>query len=190
MSASEVSAVHQPVLAIDFPPKHSRLTTLFRFIMAIPLVLFIYVYEIVALIAVIVAWFALLITGRYPAGLYTFVSGFVRYYMRFIAYVFLAVDAYPPFSGGEHPEYPVHVTIPPAKAKYSRLKVLFRFLYVIPMAILVYILLIVMYVLVIIAWFIIIVSGRLPAFIATYIQFALGWLLKTEALILLLTENY
>jgi hypothetical protein len=185
-----VSATDGTALAIDFPPKHSRLTTFFRFILAIPLVLFIYVYEIVTLIAVIIAWFALIITARYPAGLYRFVSGFLRYYIRFIAYFLLAVDAYPPFGGGEHPEYPVHVTIPEAKEKYSRLKALFRFIYLIPMAILVYILLIVLYVLVIIAWISIIISGRLPGFIATYMQFAFGWLLKLEALSLLLTENY
>jgi hypothetical protein len=182
--------VQAPVLAIDFPPKHSRLTTLFRFILAIPLVLFIYVYEILALLAVIISWFALVITARYPDDLYRFVSGFLRYYMRFISYVLLAVDVYPPFGGGEYPEYPVHVTIPDRKERYSRLKALLRFFYVIPMAILVWVLMIVLYVLVVLAWIAILISGRLPEFIATYMRFALGWLLKLEALALLLTENY
>ena len=127
MSASDGTA-----LTIDFPPKHSRLTTFFRFLLAIPLVIFIYVYEIVTFIAVVIAWFAIVITGRYPAGLYNFVSGFLRLYVRFVSYVFLAVDVYPPFGGGEYPDYPVHVTIPPRKAKYSRLKTLFRFIYIIP----------------------------------------------------------
>jgi hypothetical protein len=177
-------------LTIDFPVRHSRLTTFFRFILAIPLFLFLYVYEIAAFVAVIIAWFALVITGRYPSGLYRFVSGFLRYYMRVVAYILLAVDAYPPFDGGEHPEYPVHVTIPECKAEYSRLKVLLRIFYLIPMAILVYVLMIVLYVLVVVAWVAIVIAGRLPGLIATYAQFALGWLLKFEGLALLLTENY
>jgi hypothetical protein len=177
-------------LTIDFPLRHSRLTTFFRFILAIPLFLFIYVYEIAAFVALIIAWFALVITGRYPDGLYRFVSGFLRYYIRVVAYILLAVDAYPPFDGGEHPEYPVHLTLAERKPQYSRLKVLLRVFYLLPMAILVYVLMIVLYVLVIIAWVAIVISGRLPGFIATYAQFALAWLLKFESLALLLTENY
>jgi hypothetical protein len=177
-------------LTIDFPPRRNRLTTFVRFILAIPLFLFIYVYEIATFVALIIAWFALVITGRYPDGLYRFVSGFLRYYMRLVSYVLLAVDAYPPFGGGEYPEYPVHVTIPEPKPQYSRLKVLLRVFYVLPMAILVYVLMIVLDLLVIIAWVAIVISGRLPGFIATYAQFALGWLLKFEALALLLTEDY
>ena len=50
------------------------------------------------------------------------------------------------------------------------------------MAILVCVLLIVLYVLVVLAWLIILVTGRLPGFIAKYMQFALGWLVKFEAL--------
>jgi hypothetical protein len=177
-------------LAIEFPSQHNRLTTFFRFILAIPLFVFIWVYEIAAFVALIIAWFALVSTGRYPDGLYRFVSGFLRYYIRVVAYVLLAVDVYPPFGGGEYADYPVHVTIPERKPHYSRLKALLRFFYLIPMLILVYGLMIVLYVLVIVAWVAIVVSGRLPEFIATYAQFALGWLLKFQALALLLTENY
>jgi hypothetical protein len=179
-----------PALTIEFPLTRSRLTTFFRCILAIPLILFLYVYEIAAFVALIIAWFALLITGRYPDGIYRFVSGFLRYYIRLVSYILLVVDTYPPFGGGDYPEYPVHVALPQPKPQYSRLKVLLRIFYVLPMLILVYFLMIALYVLVIIAWFAIVISGRLPAFIATYMQFALGWLLKLEGLALLLTENY
>jgi len=177
-------------LEIEFPPQHNRLTTFFRFILAIPLFLFIWVYEIAALVAVIIAWFALVITGRYPDGLYRFVSGFLRYYMRVVCYILLVVDVYPPFGGAEYPDYPVHVAIPERKQEYSRRKALLRFFYLLPMLILVCFLMIVLYVLVIIAWVAIVVSARLPEFIATYAQFALGWLFTFQALALMLTENY
>jgi Domain of unknown function (DUF4389) len=177
-------------ISIDFPEKHSRLTTLFRVFLAIPLYIFGYVYEILALICVLVTWFVMVITARYPSGLYKFVSGYLRFYGRFSAYLLLAVDKYPPFSGGEFADYPVQVTIPERKAKYSRLKAFFRFIYVIPAYIVVAVLGMVLLVVEILAWIIILISGRMPAFIADYIQFTLGWAVRLLGLYLLLVENY
>jgi hypothetical protein len=177
-------------VSVDFPPKHSRLTTFFRWILVIPLLVFGYVYEIVAFLAVIITWFAMIVTGRYPSGLYSFVSGFVRFQLRMAAYMFLLVDVYPPFSGGEHPEYPVRITIPERKLKYSRLKAFFRFIYIIPAYIVVAVLVLVSFLLDVLAWIVILVSGRLPGFIERYMAFTFGWLLKYEALYFLLIENY
>jgi uncharacterized membrane protein len=175
---------------IDHAQKRSRLTALFRILLAIPVIIVAYVYELVTLIAVIIAWFALLITGRYPEGLYNFVAGFVRFYLRLTGYLFLAVDAYPPFSGADDPDYPLHVSIPERKDHYNRLLVLLRIPFAIPLGIYVYLLLIVFEILSVIAWFVIVIAGRLPSFIASYQQFTLGWLARVEALVLLLTESY
>ena len=177
-------------ITIDFPAKHSRLTTFFRLLLAIPLAIFAYVYEICALIALLVAWVVMVITGRYVEGIYAFESGFVRFYLRYLSYVILAVDAYPPFGGGEDAAYPVQVTIPPRQDKYSRLKAFFRIIYIIPAYLIVAVLGIGLYLLVILAWFIILITGRLPGFIADYMQFVLGWELKLQGLLLLLAENY
>ncbi len=185
-----IDGLRTPAVSVDFPPKHSRLTTFFRWILVIPVLVFGYVYEIVAVLAVIITWFAMIVTGRYPAGLYSFVSGFVRFQLRMAAYMFLLVDVYPPFGGGEYPEYPVHVTIPERKLKYSRLKAFFRFIYIIPAYIVVAVLVLVFFVLDVLAWFTILISGRLPGFIERYMAFTFGWLLKYEALYFLLIENY
>ena len=119
-------------LTIAAPLKHNRLTTFFRYFLAIPLLIVNYVYAIIAYIAVVIAWFAIVITGRYPAGLYGVAAGYLRFSTRVVAYMMLAVDAYPPFSGDEALDYPVPFHNPERKERYSRLKTLFRVIYIIP----------------------------------------------------------
>ena len=52
----------------------------------------------ITVITVIVAWFAIVFTGRYPRGMFDFVEGVIRWHNRVVAYVFVLVtDAYPPF---------------------------------------------------------------------------------------------
>ena len=53
------------------------------------------------LVVVIIAWFAILFTGRYPRGIFDFVEGVIRWHNRVVAYAFILVtDRYPPFSFG------------------------------------------------------------------------------------------
>jgi Domain of unknown function (DUF4389) len=188
--STDAGASRTPTVTIDFPQRRSRLTTLFRFVLALPLYIFGYVYAILAFLAAIVTWLVMIFTARYPKGLYAFVSGYLRFYMRFVAYLYVLVDAYPPFGGGEAPGYPVQVTIPERKERYSRLKAFFRFIYVLPMAILIYVLVIVFVVLDVIGWISILITARMPHFIERYAQFALGWFIKFYGLYFLLTENY
>ena len=55
--------------------------------------------DIAAVVVVIIAWFAILFTGRYPRGMFDFVTGVVRWSLRVTACAFLLVtDRYPPFS--------------------------------------------------------------------------------------------
>jgi hypothetical protein len=50
-------------------------------------------------VVVIVAWFAILFTGRYPRGIFDFVQGVIRWHNRVTGYAFVLVtDRYPPFS--------------------------------------------------------------------------------------------
>jgi hypothetical protein len=175
-------------LAIASPLKHSRLTTFFRWILFIPLAIVNYLYAIAAYIAVIVAWFAIVFTARYPAGLYDFVAGYLRFSSRVVAYVMLTVDVYPPFNGGEAPDYPVQVHIPERKERYSRLKTLFRIVYIIPAYVIVIVLGILLYLAVIVSWFAILLTARDP--FTNYKHYALGWVLKYAALSLLVIEDY
>jgi hypothetical protein len=98
-STTEEQAVH---LDIDYPDVErdlNRWLPLVKWILAIPHYLVLVVLVVVALLAIIVAWFAILITGRYPRPLFDFVVGVGRWSLRVNAYAFLLVtDRYPPFS--------------------------------------------------------------------------------------------
>ena len=96
-----------------------------------PQFVFAWFYAIAFYVVLVIAWFALLFTGRWPCGLYGFAGGFLRYITRLSAYFFLGVSNYPPFSGAEDDSYPVRVHIAPPLDRYSRLKVFFRPIYAI-----------------------------------------------------------
>jgi len=56
---------------------------------------------IAMVVVVIVAWFAILFTGRYPRSMFNFVEGVIRWYNRVVGYAFILVtDRYPPFKLG------------------------------------------------------------------------------------------
>ncbi|HEU0013848.1 MAG TPA: DUF4389 domain-containing protein [Longimicrobium sp.] len=75
-----------------------RLTVGFRIILAIPHLLAVWVLGVAWGLATVIAWFAILFTGRYPAGLYGFAVGVLRWTTRVEAYLLLLHDDYPPFS--------------------------------------------------------------------------------------------
>ena len=69
-----------------------------KWLLAIPHYVVLFFLEIAAFVVVIVAWFAILFTGRYPRGLFDFVEGVIRWHNRVVGYAFtLVTDEYPPF---------------------------------------------------------------------------------------------
>lgn len=75
-----------------------RVTVAFRLLLAIPHLVVVWALGIVWGIATIIAWFAILFTGRYPPALYDFGVGVFRWNIRLEAYLLLLRDEYPPFS--------------------------------------------------------------------------------------------
>jgi len=98
-STVDQQSVH---LELDYPNVESDLNQwmpLVKWFLAIPHFIVLAVLSVVAFFAVIIAWFAILFTGRYPRGLFDFVVGVVRWWLRVQAYATLLVtDRYPPFS--------------------------------------------------------------------------------------------
>lgn len=75
-----------------------RLTVGFRLILAIPHLLAVWLLGVAWFLTTVVAWFAILFTGRYPPALYDFGVGVLRWNTRVEAYLLLLHDAYPPFT--------------------------------------------------------------------------------------------
>jgi hypothetical protein len=98
-STVEEQDVH---LDLDYPDAErdlNRWLPLVKWLLAIPHYLVLIVLTVGALFAVVFAWFAILVTGRYPRGLFDFVVGVGRWGLRVQAYAFLLLtDRYPPFS--------------------------------------------------------------------------------------------
>jgi Domain of unknown function (DUF4389) len=90
-----------PRLRVDFSPEltdRNRLTVAFRIILVIPQLIALFVLDIVAFVVTVVAFFAVLFTGRWPEGMQTLVLNIARWYLRVEAYYLLLVDEYPPFA--------------------------------------------------------------------------------------------
>jgi hypothetical protein len=82
----------------EYPQKLSRLLIFVKGLLAIPHFIVLFVLGICAYFVTVIAWFAILFTGRYPRGLFDFTSGLIRWQTRVSSYLYLLTDAYPPFS--------------------------------------------------------------------------------------------
>jgi hypothetical protein len=68
-------------------------------LLAIPDFIVLIFLDIAMIVVVVLAWFAILFTRRYPRGIFEFVQGVIRWHNRVTAYAFVLVtDRYPPFS--------------------------------------------------------------------------------------------
>jgi Domain of unknown function (DUF4389) len=97
-STDEEQYVHLDIAYPDVHQDLNRWLPLVKWFLAIPHYIVLAFLWIGAVVAVIIAWFAILFTGRYPRGLFDYVQGVIRWGNRVSAYAFLLVtDRYPPF---------------------------------------------------------------------------------------------
>lgn len=174
----------------DYVEERSRLTAFFRLILAIPLAIWLYLYGIVAAVALVIAWFAIVFTAHYPKGLYDFVAGFTRFLTRFTAYAALLSDPYPPFGGADDPDYPVRMNFAGPLDRYSRAKTFFRMILAIPVLFVRYVMGLLLEIGAVAAWVVIVITGKMPRGLFDLMVLANSYTARSDAYIYLLTETY
>ena len=174
----------------DFDEHQSRLRTFFRIIIAIPWLIVAAIYGIGAQIAAVIAWFAIVFSGRYPEGLYNFNVGFLRMVTRVNGFTYLLNDEWPAFTGEDDPAYPIRLEAAEPLPHYSRMKTLFRLVVGIPVMILAYVQSLILGVCHLIGWFVLLFTGKLPAGLFNPMRSASAYLARAGAYFLLLTEDW
>ena len=183
-----VSVSVEPALA-----NRNRLTTAFRLILAIPHIVLVggvgrggLIGAVVFFLA-IVSWFTILISGTHIVGIRQLTTFYMRWRVRALAYLMLLEDAYPPF--GDSP-YPASIEIVDPADPRDRLTVAVRLLIVIPQVFVLVFVLLAWSLATIAAWFIILLTGGYPQGLYEFGVGALRWVLRVEAYVLLLVDEY
>ena len=125
--------MHPVRLIVSDDLRRSRLTVLFRLLLAIPHFLWWGLWSVAAVFAGIANWFVTLVRGRPPAGLYNFLTSYVRYTTHLFAYVYLAANPWPMFTG--RPGYPVDLEFD-GPERQGRWSTAFRLVLLVPALIL------------------------------------------------------
>jgi hypothetical protein len=145
------------------------------------------VLGLVAAVAAVIAWFAIVFTGVYPRGLWQLATFYLRWRVRAMAYMALLTDEYPPF--GDEP-YPAEVDIVPPGDARNRLTTAFRVIQLIPHFIVLWLLSVMWLLTTLVAWFSILFTRRFPRTLYEYGLGVLRWSVRVEAYLLLLHDEY
>lgn len=175
---------------VDFNPRPNRGTTFFRIILAIPWLIVATVYAIAFAFTHLFAWVAIIVMGRYPAWLFNFNSGVIRFFVRTNAWVYLQSDEWPPFGIADDPNYPIRVKVAPAAEHQSRLKALFRLILALPMLVVLYAVNYMHMWLGVIAWVTIVFRGYLPEGVNNALTFANSFYARLYGYVAFLTDDY
>jgi hypothetical protein len=145
------------------------------------------VLGIAAMVAAMIAWFAIVFTGRMPHGLWSLNAFYLRWRVRAAAYIALLRDEYPPFGEGE---YPVQLELPDTGVARDRWSVGFRILLALPHLVMVWILGVVWMLTGVVAWFAILFTGNYPRSLYDFAIGVLRWSTDVEAYLLLLHDEF
>jgi hypothetical protein len=186
----------------------NRLTTAFRLILAIPHLILVGgvglgagarrgtattvggeggLLGAVAFFLSIVSWFTIVIGGTHIVGIRQFTTFYLRWRVRALAYFMLLEDVYPPF--GDAP-YPASIEVVDPVAPRDRLTVGVRILLAIPHFIVLLFVVLAWCITTVAAWFAILFTGAYPQGLYEFGVGALRWLLRVQAYMLLLVDEY
>lgn len=186
--ATEQSAPAPVLVSFAGPAPQSRVTVLFRLLMAIPQLIVLWVLGIAAFVVTVIGWFGALFTGRLPDFAADFLTGYLRWLARVYAYLYLLTDVYPPFALDDA-DYPVRLAAMPGRL--NRLSVLFRVFLLIPCQI---VQTVIAYgaltVFQFASWLIVLIKGQLPDTIYLAMAAVLRYQVRVLGFAVMLTSAY
>lgn len=203
--SDEVLGVHarQPVILADPLPepephpvslsvtdelRRSRLLTFFRLPIAIPHIVWVLLWTIVAWLTMILAWLCAIVVGRVPTPFHRFLSRYVRYGTHLGAFVCLVGNPFPGFVGKQG-SYPVDLELP-APEPQKRLVTFFRFWLAIPALLISSGLYGALWTIAFLGWFVALLLGRMPEGMRNLGAYTLRYGGQLNAYLYLLTPRY
>ena len=168
--------------------RRSRLTVFFRLALAFPHLVWLSLWAVLALLAGVLNWFAVLFTGTAPRGLHTFLARFLRYQTHVFAFLHLVANPFPGFVGAAG-SYPVelHLAEP---ARQNRWTAFFRLLLAVPALLLAGAFSQVLLVVAALGWFASLFTAEMPLGLRNLGALALRYSAQANAYLLLLTGAY
>jgi hypothetical protein len=189
---------HPVRLTVEDDLRRSRLTVFFRLFLALPHLVWIGLWSFGVLFLGLVAWVAGLARGRLPAGLHEFMVMYVRYVTHVGAYLSLAADPFPGFTG--QPGYPVDVELPGEPQRQSRWTIGFRLPLALPALLVAGTVgtagggngggLGVVAVCAFLGWFAALALARMPGGLRDLAAYGIGYTAQAYAYALLVTDRY
>jgi hypothetical protein len=179
-AAATPAAEYPARFAVEYPERLSRWKIFVKWLLAIPHLIIVYLLQAVASIMVVIAFFAILFTKKWPRGMFDFMVQIQRWTLNVVSYGFtLMRDEYPPF-GGEEGEYPLRLELD-YDQNLSRWMIFVKWLLVLPHLIILTFLVIAANVVVFISFFAILFTGRYPRGLFDFVVGTLRWWVRVSA---------
>jgi Domain of unknown function (DUF4389) len=181
--------------------QRSRLTVFFRLVLAIPHYIWALLIGTAVAFCVFANWFILLVKGRTPDGLHSFIAGYIRYLTHLEAYFLLAANPFPPFYLIGTDPYPVDLEIDPPEPQ-NRWKTLFRLFLAVPALLIASTLLFggargggyfsggIAFGVAFLAWWVAMVRSRIPRGMRNLLVYCLAYSAQVSAYVFLITDRY
>jgi hypothetical protein len=188
-------AAYPVTMEIGAPERVANWRPLVQWLLAVPHFVVVWVLGLIADVIALLSWLAIVFTGKLPSGLAGMQCSYLRYGIRTYAYAGFLVEEYPPFTyspDGADPGdgHRVRVDLRPAFTKRNRLTVFFRLPLVIPHLVVLAVLGVGLLLAYVVALFAVLFTGRWPDGVRTYVVGVLGWSLRVQAYMFLLTDEY
>lgn len=171
---------------VDYPGRLRRWLVFLRGLFIIPHSLILYVLTFAVSLVTVVAWWAILFTGRYPAGMWSFSMSVMAWAARVQVYVMGLRDEYPPF--GEGP-YPIRFA-QERPERQSRWLLFARPFMLIPHYVCLMFLGAAAGIVALVAWIAVVLTGRMPRGMFGFITGTLRWAFRAQLYQLMLTDAY